>query len=110
MVTQIQTAATATMIIITVSNGRYIRPEGGGVGVAGGVAVGAGVDVSVGVGVGVGVGLIGVGELVGVGVDGDVGVDVGVELGDVVVIEEMMPVSKTVSWKIVEKVDGESKK
>ena len=36
--------------------------------------------------------------------------DVGVELGDVVVIEEMMPVSKTVSWKIVEKVDGESKK
>ena len=35
--------------------------------------------------------------------------DIGVELGDKVVIEEMPPVSKTVSWKIIKKVDGENK-
>ena len=36
--------------------------------------------------------------------------DVGVELGDRVVIEEMPPVGKTVSWKVIKKVDGENKK
>ena len=77
MVTQIQTAATATTIIMNVSNGRYIRPDEGGVGVEDGVDVivgdgdSVGVDVPVGVGVDVGVGdgdgCSGVGLILGVG-------------------------------------------
>lgn len=35
--------------------------------------------------------------------------DIGVALGDKVVIEETPPVSKTVTWKIVKKIEEETK-
>lgn len=35
--------------------------------------------------------------------------DMGVALGDMVVIEECVPFSKTVTWKVVEKLDKEGK-
>jgi len=35
--------------------------------------------------------------------------ELNVVLGDTVVIEECMPYSKTVTWKVVEKLEGEAK-
>ncbi len=35
--------------------------------------------------------------------------ELNVSMGDTVVIEECMPYSKTVTWKVVEKLEGEAK-